>query len=174
MTVAIADITLAVAVLGAVLGIINTCHALSRSRLKLRVLPAHAIPIGSADARINFSIEVTNLSEFAVTIREAGFLLEGTEARASMIRPILLDGGTWPRRLEPRTSVTAYAIVAPPLNNGPRIRCAYARTDCGRQRTGNSPALDQIAGRVAEPGFIASLLLGGKSSDGRKGLGTKD
>ena len=136
-------ITLAVAVLGAVLGIINTWHGLSRSRVKLKVVPAHAIPIGDVDPSINFSIEVTNLSEFAVTIREVGLFYEGTKIRRALV-PIILDGGNWPRRLEPRTSVTGYGR-APHTTAGPKIRCAYARTDCGRTKTGNSPALKQIA-----------------------------
>lgn len=153
-------ITLAVAVLGAVLGLINTCHALSRSRLKLRVTPANAIPIGSANPRINFSIEVTNLSEFAVTIREVGFSFYGTESRAVIRSPILLDGRPWPRRLEPRTSVRVFAVVPPKNENASAIRCAYARTECDRTRTGNSPALEQLAGRNPNVGFFGSLLFG--------------
>ena len=151
-------ITLAIAGLGAVLGIVNTWHGLSRSRVKLKVLPAHAIPFGGADERINFSIEVTNLSDFALTIREVGFLFEGTEARTAVVRPFILDGGTWPRRLEPRTSVTVYAQVSPPLKDDPKIKCAYARTDCGRTITGTSPALEQIAGRNTYGGFFDRLF----------------
>jgi hypothetical protein len=38
--------TTSVAVVGAVLGIINTWHGLDKSRMKLKVVPAHAIPLG--------------------------------------------------------------------------------------------------------------------------------
>jgi hypothetical protein len=137
-------ITLSIAVLGAVLGVINTWHALDRSRVKLKVLPAHAIPSGGADPRIKFGIGVTNLSAFPVTISEVGVLYEGTNTRGAIIQPLLVDGGRWPRRLEPRSSVTVYG-QAPESTPDLRIRCAYATTECGHTKKGNSPALRQIA-----------------------------
>ena len=141
------SIALTLAIFAALLSILNTWHALDRSRrLNLKITPAHAFPLGAVDPSINFSIEVTNLSEFAVTIQEVGLLYEGTEKPGTLLSPILLDGGTWPRRLEPRTAVSVYA-QAPLPNGGPRIRCVYARTACGQTLTGNSPALQQIAGR---------------------------
>src|SRR5258705_12890380 len=112
------------------LSILNTWHALDRSRLHLKITPAHAFPLGTVDPIINFSIEVTNLSEFAVTIQEVGILYEGTEKPGPVLSPILLEGGSWPRRLEPRTAVSVYA-QAPLPNGGPRIKCAYGRNACG-------------------------------------------
>jgi hypothetical protein len=126
-------ITLALAVLGAVLGIINTWHGVSRSRVKLKVVPAHAIPFGEVEESINFSIEVTNLSEFAVTIREVGLFHKGTKKRSAMVKPIILDNGNWPRRLEPRTSITVYGW-APKTIAGPKIKCAYAKPIAAEQR----------------------------------------
>jgi len=137
-------VTLAIAILGAVLGVINTWHALDRSRVKLKVLPAHAIPVGGADPRLKFCIGVTNLSAFPVTIKEVGVLYKGTDRRGVFIDPFLMDGGSWPRRLEPRSSVTVYG-QKPDSTPGLRIRCAYATTDCGHTKKGNSPALRQIA-----------------------------
>lgn len=137
-------VTLAIAVLGAVLGVINTWHGLDKSRVKLKVRPAHAIPVGGANPNINFSIEVTNLGAFAVTICDVGVFYHGTDKRGSFIRPILADGGTWPRRLEPRSAVTIYG-QRPESLPGHKIRCAYAITECGVTKTGNSPALRQIA-----------------------------
>jgi hypothetical protein len=67
-------ITLAIAVLGAVLGVINTWLGLDKSRVKLRVAPAHAIPVGGADPRLQFCLTISNLSAFSVTIEEAGIL----------------------------------------------------------------------------------------------------
>jgi hypothetical protein len=59
----------------------------------------------------------------------------------------LADHGPWPRRLEPRSSISVYG-QAPGSVSGARIKCAYARTDCGVTKRGNSPALRQIsAGR---------------------------
>ncbi len=137
-------VTFAIAVLGAVLGIINTWHNLDKSRVKLKVRPAHAIPVGAANPTINFSIEVTNLGAFAVTVCDVGVFFRGTDERASFIQPFIADGGSWPRRLEPRSSVTICG-QRPESLPGHRIKCAYARTQCGVTKTGNSPALKQIA-----------------------------
>ena len=153
------SIALALAIFAALLSILNTWHALDRSRLNLKITPAHAFPLGAVDPSINFSIEVTNLSEFAVTIQEVGILYEGTKKPGTLLSPILLDGGTWPRRLESRTAVSVYA-QAPLPNGGPRIRCVYARTACGQIITGNSPALQQIAGRSAKGIFLDHLMFG--------------
>lgn len=142
-------ITFAIAVLGAVLGVINTWIGLDKSRVKLRVAPAHALPVGGADPRLRFSLTITNLSAFAVTIDEAGVLYTQSTARGSLTQPVLADGGTWPRRLEPRSSVTLYSHRPGP-NDGRRIKAAYARTSCGVTKTGNSPALRQIAAGEAD------------------------
>ncbi len=137
-------VTMSIAVLGAVLGVINTWHNLDKMRVKLVVLPKHAIPVGAADPNITFCIEITNLSSFAVTVAEAGVFFHGTKARGAIIQPIMADGGEWPRRLEPRTSVTVYA-QNPATEAKHRIRCAYATTECGVTRTATSRALKQIA-----------------------------
>ena len=137
-------VTLSIAVLGAALGVINTLHGLDKSRLKLKVRPAHAIPVGSADSNLTFCIEVTNLSAFAVTVREVGVLYKGTKERGCITQPVLIDGGPWPRRLEPRSSVTVYG-QQPGSSLERRIKTAYAKTECGVTKTGSSPALRQIS-----------------------------
>lgn len=148
MSMSVMDqVTFAIAVLGAVLGVISTWHSLDRSRMKLKVTPAHAIPVGGFNQNVNVCIQVTNLSEFAVTVREVGFQLGGTNKRMTLMSPILPDGGGWPRRLEPRSSVSVYAALEPDENTR-RISCAYATTECGYTKKGNSPALKQIASRV--------------------------
>jgi hypothetical protein len=137
-------VTLAIAAVGAVLGIINTWRAIDQTRVKLRVAPAHAIPYGGAPANIQFCIEVTNLSQFAVTVCDVGVFYHGTDKRGSVVNPIFTDNGAWPRRLEPRSSVVIYSEL-PSSITGKKIRCAYARTQCGRTQTGSSPALRDIA-----------------------------
>lgn len=136
-------ITFAIAVLGAVLGIINTWQALDKSRVKMRVCPKHAIPVGGADPRLTFCIEITNLSVFAITVEEAGVFYKGTNKRGAYAQPVLIDGLPWPRRLEPRSSVTIYG--QPPEGKSHRLKCAYARTACGVTRTGTSPAFKHLA-----------------------------
>jgi hypothetical protein len=137
-------VTLSIAVLGAVLGIINTWRNIDGSRVKLKVTPAHVIPVGAANPSLTFCIEVTNLSMFPVTICDVGVFYRGTKKRASFIQPIFADGGTWPRRLDARASITVYG-ENPESLKGHKIRCAYARTQCGYTARGNSPALKQIS-----------------------------
>jgi len=142
--ITIENITFAIAVLGAALGIINTWHNLDKNRIKLVVRPKHAIPVGGMDSKLAFCIEVTNLSAFSVTVCDVGVLYKSTDERGCIAQPILADGGKWPRRLEPRSSVTAYS-QKPKSANGYVIKCAYAKTECGHTETGNSPALKQLA-----------------------------
>jgi hypothetical protein len=135
-------VTLAIAVIGAVLGIINTWRAIDQSRVKLKVVPAHAIPFGGANPNLCFCIQVTNLSQFAVTIDDAGVFFHGTDKRASIVNPVFTDNGPWPRRLEPRSSISIYSELP---RSSHKIKIAYARSQCGRTKTGTSPALRQIA-----------------------------
>lgn len=140
----IGGVTLGIAILGAALGVINTWHSLDSSRVKLRVVPGHAIPVGIAPRGVNVYVAVTNMSTFPVTVNEVGFFLHGTDKRAVFMQPIVKDGGPWLRRLESRSSVSVYGAAPDPL---PRhaIRCAYAMTDCGVTKEGKSPALRQVA-----------------------------
>jgi hypothetical protein len=142
------SITLSIAVLGAVLGLINTVYQLDRSRIKLRVTPKHVTPVGAANPNLTFCIEVTNLSSFPVTIEEVGVFLTQTTARMSYLRPVLPDGGPWPRRLEPRSSVSVYGET-PVAKHGHSLKCAYARTSCGITRKGSSPIFKQLAANHA-------------------------
>lgn len=136
-------ITVGAAVLGAGLGIMNTWHSLNARRVRLRVRPAHAIMVPGGQRM--FSIEVINLSMFAVTVAEVGFTLDGRRIgrgkRAAVSMPIVLDGKEWPRRLEARQSVSLYFELP---DEPQRISKAYARTSCGEVRYGDSPALRQI------------------------------
>lgn len=137
-------ITLVVAILGAVLGVVNTWNSVNQQRLRIRVTPQHAIPFGGADTRLTFCIQVTNLSSFPVTVAEVGFLYHGTTKKGAYIDPFVADMGPWPRRLEARESVTVY-MESPQSLNGHRIKCAYVVTGCGERRLGTSGALKQIA-----------------------------
>lgn len=143
----IADrVTLPIAILGAVLGIINIWRTFDRDRVKLKVLPKQVTPVGNMiDPRIRLGIEVTNSSTFPLTITEVGVLYHGTDWRGVFINPIIIDGGKFPRRLESRTSFTAYVI---PDFGHRSVKCAYAKTDCGVLVKGNSLALKQMVGDI--------------------------
>jgi len=139
-------ITLAVAVLGAVLGLINTWRAMSQDRLRLRVVPKMAFAVGPwIDERVRPCIEIVNMSTFPVTIRDAGFVLKEGEKRMVPTTHAFLDGSSLPKRLESRSACTVY--FAPDSLDHPdfqSIRCAFARTDCGHEARGKSGALRSL------------------------------
>jgi hypothetical protein len=139
-------LTFGIALLGAVLGVMNTWHSLRRDKVRLRVRPLSvAHPIKHYD----FGIEVVNLSLFAVTVEEIGFTLNGRSAegreRAVILAPDPTDGEPFPRRLEPRSSVTLYFDSQ--YASGASIGRAYARTACWEFAYGTSPALKSLRGR---------------------------
>lgn len=138
-------VTLGIALIGAVLGIMNMWRSISHDKPKIKVIPRRAHPVGGADERIDFCIEAVNLGAVAVTVCELGFFHRGTAARSSLIVPIIIDGGPWPRRLEPRTSVTVYCYSDRVDASKHSIRCAYGMTDCGLTFTGTSRALKDMA-----------------------------
>jgi hypothetical protein len=159
--------TISCAVIGAVLGVINTWHGLNQRRVKLKVVPKIAYPRRHAESGLVAGymevtdpsvfpvqggqemgcIEVTNLSAFPVTVREVGFTIDalGKKMRAVISLPIVRDGGSWPRRLESRASVSMYFDLGCLKRNNKR---AYALTDCGTVGYGNSPALRSIRKRL--------------------------
>jgi hypothetical protein len=151
-------VTLTIAVAGAVLGlvgtvlsILNTWRAFDRDKVKLRVIPKHAFPIGGIDSRPRVSIDVTNLSTFPVTVSQIGFLFHDTTNRGMLLQPFMPDGGAFPRRLEPRTS---FSVLCEPTEHlkpeFASVRCVFAQTDCGVTIKGNSPALEQLVNNAKE------------------------
>ena len=151
------------AVLGTGLGLYNLYQGRIQKRVRLKVVPKVAFPVGNGRGMMNDAnprrpvsgeqeqfgcIEVTNLSSFSVTVDDVGFTIGGNprkKPRASIMQPVLLDGRTWPCRLEPRTSVTAYFKWNDIRND---IKKAYAMTECGAVEYGNSPALKSMKKRA--------------------------
>jgi hypothetical protein len=142
---------------GAVLGVINTCTQLSRNRVRLKVIPKVAYMVTETDvvacakptalqARIaekgapsRLCLEIINMSEFAVTVSDAGFG-RANKTRHVIFRPEVSPGKTWPTRLEPHEAVTLYLAIGDSLK--PSIThdaVAYAKTDCGKVFYGTSP-----------------------------------
>lgn len=135
-------ITICIAVLGAVLGIINTLQALNKDRVKLRVIPKMSFFIyEDVDSRIQPCIEVINVSIFPISINQIGFSLRGGGDLIST-QPFLSHGEKLPVRLESRSSTTIY--FPPEILNDPKFRTvkyAFAKTQCGLLFKGRSKAL---------------------------------
>ncbi|WP_146149958.1 hypothetical protein [Caballeronia novacaledonica] len=140
------SVTTGVALLGAALGVMNTWNTISQRRVRLRVRPAVAFAVPQGHP--SFSIEVLNLSSFAVTVSEVGFtLMDDGQRRGKRITvtdPQVFDGRPWPRRLEAREAVSVYFAIQPVLQHSKSLRKAYARTACGEHIQGDSPVLDEI------------------------------
>ena len=139
-------LTFGVAMVGAVLGIINTWRTRDRDSPKVLVGPAQAFPFGGAKlthSNIGFSIEVVNRSSFALIIIEVGVCFRHAQGRGAFISPVTVDGKTYPHKLEARDAVIFY-VARPEAPSGDRITRAYARTACGLTFYGTSPALKQL------------------------------
>jgi hypothetical protein len=139
--------TFAIALLGAVLGLINTWHNLDKKRLKLKVNPMHTIPVGGVDPSLTFGISIVNLSDFPVVVSDAGVLVKETGNSMCIVNPVFANGATgsdWPQRIESRASITVYSQMPKPPE-GKNYGLAYANTQCGEMVKGNSNALKQIS-----------------------------
>ena len=143
--------------LGAVLGIINTWHQMSKNYVKLKVIPKIAFMIDanntittdrnndrifhllSQKVPFRLCIEIVNLSAFAVSISNVGFG-KRAKLRHVLFQPELTSGKTWPPRLESRESIVAYAKIGERWDKKVMGQAlAYAKTDCGVTRYGTSP-----------------------------------
>jgi hypothetical protein len=136
-------LTICFAAIGAVLGIINTLYNLNQRRVKLKISPSHLI-FPNSTTPLMHGIEVTNLGTFAVTIKEVGMTVSWCrplKKRAPILTPMVLDGGRWPRRLEPRESVS---LAFDPSGLTGSFGKVYAWTACGEFRYGSSPAFRQL------------------------------
>jgi len=90
-----------------------------------------------------FAIEIVNLSTFPVTIDNVGFEIIKNDKRMSLVQPILMDDGKWPRRLDQREAVTVYGSLPYLLNASGtcKIKNAFIETSCGTICRGTSGAL---------------------------------
>lgn len=142
------SVTFTIAVLGAVLGVIITWVGLSKEKVKLVVTPKHAVPVGGAPEHLEFCIEVVNLSAFPVTVSEVGIFYHGTNKRSVICNPVTSGNGPFPRRLEPRSAVSFYSERPRSVIDGNKMKCVFAKTDCGVVRKGNSPAFRKMANEI--------------------------
>ena len=140
---------LGIAVVALVLSVFNTWKQWDRDRVKLRVKPAvETWGEGLGEATVVFTIEVANLSNFAITIAKAGILFRNHEPPPiSFDQTIEREGDVisipLPIRVEPRAAVslTSSALPAKTIMLGPRG--AYVTTACGVTKTSKIRATRQ-------------------------------
>jgi len=129
-------ITLGVALLGASLGILNFWRMMDRDRVHIRVVPRSYFHTNGGASGV--CIEIINLGFIPITISQVGFTVN-LKGQVFLHRSLIQD---LPKRLEARTSFTAY--LATGVEQDERFRSvvrAFAKTECGRRFTGSSIAL---------------------------------
>ena len=142
-------VTLAIAIIGAVLGVINSYYSWLDRSVRLKVTPAWSV----APEFTGMSITVTNSSKFPITVIEIGFTLD--RSRASLPKRMMIpeerlySGSQEPTRLEPHSAKTiSFAIDG---LESYEIAQAYALTDTGLIARGSSGALKQFIARGNKP-----------------------
>ena len=134
--------TLAIAILGAVLGLYNSWNGYQDRKVRLRVVPKWSI----AQDWSGMGIEVVNFSTFAVTIVEVGFTIG--RGRGALPRRIPIPNGNivhataLPAKLERRDVYSTIFNLDGLAKHD--IRRAYAITASGELATGTSGALKQF------------------------------
>lgn len=134
--------TLGLALLGAVLGVVNLWRAISRDRIKLRVVPKWYGSLATDDTGI--CIEVVNLGRFPVTIHKVGFTTTA-DREIFHLGTSALHGASLPHRLEAGAAFTALLPAGAEHDEAfAFVRSAFARTACGKVFTGSSKALRHL------------------------------
>ena len=97
--------TVTVAVIGAVLGIINTIYAIFKDKVKLRVIPEWAKSI-THDEPFHIEINGMNVGFIPVTVQEVGFYTSINKKLTSItpISPDTKEKQYLPYRIEARSS----------------------------------------------------------------------
>lgn len=139
--------TLAIALLGAVLGVISTWRNWIQDRVRLLVRPSYGLDVMGGH---NICIDVVNMSSFPVTVTRIGFTLLGSDRRMQIPRPMFTGGETLPVSLEARTSCTVLVPLAA-FEKGEIavIDKAYVSTACGIRVQGDSRTLRQLVHAAA-------------------------
>lgn len=136
-------VTLATAVLGAVLGIVSTWRSFALDRVKLRVGASLGIGVPVSEPLI--VIEVVNLSSFPVTVTTIGFYLDGTDRHLQITHPVFTRGEQLPVRLEPRAAFTvAQPARALQSEHLVALRSVYIKTACGLEAQSKRGALRNV------------------------------
>lgn len=142
-------LTLVIATIGAVLGVLNTWRTFSNDRVRLRVMDSMAYGL---DGQLAVLIEVRNLSTFPVTVSRVGFHLHGSRNHIQIRDPMLMNGGKLPERLEPRTSLT---VLVPVRTLEPdqllAIKVAYIGTACGLTISSKGAGILQVQHAALTP-----------------------
>lgn len=129
-------VSIILASIGALLGIINTSYLLFKDKVRLELRIRSALfsrgPYISDD--FVYCLEVINMGFIPVTVSEVGFLLPGGDGNRIPFLLQQLPGAKLPYRLEPRTSVTVYATEQETEGiRSNNCKKAFVDTDCRKR-----------------------------------------
>lgn len=152
-------ITLSIAVVGAVTGILalvfnflNTWRAFDRDQVKLKVIPKIGISYHPAlGGQSLLCIEVINNGYVPVTLSRVVFPVpDGSKTELHFV-PSQLTDKPLPVRLEARESITIYAPAGFEISpEFAKVSMARAYTSCGRIFDGTSPALEGLVTKAKQ------------------------
>jgi hypothetical protein len=162
ITISRDEITLLIAIIGAVLGVINSLVAWKRGRVSLKVIPKAFFAIcadGTPDPASYHTnskgeklprylcIEVRNKG-VTVWVNEVGFLIKGSRERAVITHQFAPHRIDIPFRLEPHSAKTVYAdalaLTPETFEVVSKYKCAYADVASGKRFTGKSGMLKDL------------------------------
>ena len=143
-------ITVFIACIGAILGVINTWYMLRRDKVKLKVEPVHTYFGVPEKGTIKLGLKVVNLSSFPITISDVGFryAIKGF----NMMQMADYRGKLLPLKLASRSAHTFYIDSPENLwNDCFNNYCyAYAITACGRSFRGKDDNILSIKKYIAD------------------------
>ncbi len=151
------------AFVGMTLGMYNFVRDILKNRVTLKVVPKSVVELGSDEhggivckysphffnpekIEKHFAVEIINRGAITVTVDGVGFFIKGEETPLQIFKPIPVDQGSWPRRLEPHEAVTVMGNLSDLLSSKKcsRIDSAFVETQSGIIRKGTSKALQQL------------------------------
>jgi hypothetical protein len=142
-------VTLAIAVLGAALGIINTCHAMWRDRVRLRVYCGTWIFIPNyGETSEGPQVTIVNLSGYTVFIDQITFVTLEKDVRAHF--EALPNQEKLPFSMEPRASRTIKFVAGEEDRRIAKPLCCRVVTSCEkvlhatRSAPGDSPMTKRL------------------------------
>ena len=143
-------LTLACGASGLMLGIVNATYSYLRKRVRVKVVPKTATTLqggilsqssGDLSKLGNVVIEITNLSDFPIFIKEIGFNSVRSTSRSVIISPFTTNKGQGnPIRLDSRESTTVFAREEETLSTlkSYRVKSVYVETGCGIKSSGTN------------------------------------
>lgn len=132
-------ITLSIACIGALLGIINTYVSLRKDKVRLKITPMWVTDLFHTE----IGIKIINLSQFPIVIENVGFTL--STKQSLYIMEYFLASGSLPQEIKSRDNIQINILLGTIAQEEFRkVRKAFVNTADGSIFYGKSSALKQM------------------------------